>query len=1346
MDKPGRSFLQKVDIPAILGQFLINLRLEDLVIELIQNELDAFSPSTVISFEEDRLTCEGLGRPVDKNGWTRLEVVAAAGGDIEAKKDGIGMKNHGLRTGFLIGDNIIVQSTGHRVDLTVRPRAQSNKFSPGTWSRVVDSDAPLIGTRITVPYRTQGLVVPSGEIKLEPLSLTQIKQLYESACSEIPTRLLGVLPAGSQSKYSVTLLCENRPEFTVEFQCSPIKRKGNQQLSRRRCFRVHGKAIRELLQEEMVSAFPLYLPKGDSGRIPRFFRRNRRLFGEIAWVVGGSGRLLPSEGILRYPISFPQGQYAAFSDHGFHISGPFIPDIARHGITDGADRNASIINQSRIAFAKLLKNYLLPNYGPRALLLLRRAASPSATAEKKLLAEVVRIGALPVTGKASKHRYTVVNSSRDYWSVTIATFTWKRDVLDKKLMRLAPQDQAFLHYEVPGFVVAGLLNLSSDQEFNARIVSFSEKDVIALLAPADESQYSSRQETNLTATQFEQMLGALRIVQYCADQKKLDATFEKVLLSRGLLSTTKHRERPWQGVYYCHSLIPSIDGVQDPRALDLRLTKLDIFRKGNLKLNKFRLDEYLKRLNFEPAGAENRTLFFEWLGKNYSRLKASTLGKLAEFPFWPTSAGSHTDFRSFCVPKNPRLREILAEVIPQPAKAVLSFPGIKRSNRGALHVRTIPSESELRLWYQNRWRIIDEVVVNGDSGKVQKCLDELERDIALLIKDKRLSRISAQIASGHQTLSRSNDITPVKELHSLTAPVKACRLLPNDMIAGRYQSVYRSLGARQRPSPEAIRRVLGQNPTDGDLLYRRLEAFKLGDGILRELSSDPIILLDGTAVEPESLTLPGQIDLWGDWKCQWKPKYLTPERQDLLLKIGVVRQVLSEQLSQDFFIWISSQSLDVQRQHLPQVMRHLRDRQRGPLKWWSHFPQLPCLPVRGKDDYFALACFSRVTSQKGYYFLPDFPELQDELLKRDSSRKLVITDLEGIQGSLFAPLRQAGIKSLRVNVGRPTRLYTSGEAQPILPELQQILIKLQSEQIITELPKRLELHGVPSDHLRPNWRLSVKKLKGIRVAPDLRGVFSIGGRNYDIPLPSGVDDSGLVWLVPSRNIVMGLFEALAAHVLREEAGPLSPYGLLKAIELPFSSIRYSRAKQQTEAEVPDGSQGEHLDSELHKSHGINETDLQPSAPEPSPFDLTPIRPSPPVERKYVKKRPRPTSSTALLRGAVQEQEQIRQLKEDHYSWHCQACLGKYDVSVAIPPYTYLVLDRYRRANVQAAHIDQLRSKGIQGAWNLLVLCNYHHYLLGDRLTRQLVLTGLNFAKAAQRKFPLDHECSTFLLQ
>jgi hypothetical protein len=845
----GRTLLQKVDIPAVVGQFLANVRLEDLVIELIQNEIDANSPCTVINFERDMLTCEGQGSSIDKKGWDRLDVVAAAGGDVEAKIDGIGAKNHGLRTGFLLGDNIIVQSAGQRIDLTVRPDGLKGRFSPGTWSRVIDPDAPKMGTRITILYRTADLEVPSGEnFRLKPLSFTQVQELFKSACSEIPSRLIGVLPAGSHSKYRVTLARENCPEFVVEFQCSPMKRKGNRHLSRRRCFLIHDKDIRELLREEMVSVFPLQLPKGDVGRMSRFFRRNRRVFGEISWGVDGKGRPLPCAGMLRYPIGFPQGDHAAFSCHGFHISGPFIPDTARHGITDSAGRNTSIISQGRVAFARLLKQYLLPHYGPRALLLLRRLGHPSETAEKKLLTEVVRTGALPVTGKASKHRYTVVNSSRSDWSVTIATFTWKRDILEKKLMTLAPLEQALLHHEVPDFIVAGLLELSSEQEFKARIIYFSEKDVMALLAPADESQYTSRQEANLTSTQFEQRLEALRIVQYCIDQKKLDATSERALLNRGLLPTTKAREGPWQRVYYCHTLIPSIDGVQDPKALDLRLTKLNIFRNGNLKLKRFRLDEYLKKLDFTPAGAKYRTLFFEWLGKNYSYLKASTLGKLAEFPFWPTADGSHSDFRSFCVPRDSRLREMLAETIPQPNKAVLSFPGLKHSNRGSLHLRTIPSESELRSWYQKRRRVLDEIAVNGEPAeKLENCLNQLEHDLAILLKHNRLSRIFAQIASDHKTLSRFHHLIPVPQLHSPTGLVQACRLLPNDVIAGPYYALYRALGASQKPFPDALRRALRENLVDGDLLYRRLEAFRSGGGVLKDLAIEAVAKLSRTA-------------------------------------------------------------------------------------------------------------------------------------------------------------------------------------------------------------------------------------------------------------------------------------------------------------------------------------------------------------------------------------------------------------------------------------------------------------------------------------------------------------------
>jgi len=110
----------RIDKAAVVGQFLRDLDVADLVVELVQNELDAGSTRTVIDFGERALTCEGNGRPIDRKGWSRLETLLGAGGDVEAKQDGIGSKNHGLRSAFLLGDRIGVQSDGLRVDMTVR--------------------------------------------------------------------------------------------------------------------------------------------------------------------------------------------------------------------------------------------------------------------------------------------------------------------------------------------------------------------------------------------------------------------------------------------------------------------------------------------------------------------------------------------------------------------------------------------------------------------------------------------------------------------------------------------------------------------------------------------------------------------------------------------------------------------------------------------------------------------------------------------------------------------------------------------------------------------------------------------------------------------------------------------------------------------------------------------------------------------------------------------------------------------------------------------------------------------------------------------------------------------------
>lgn len=111
----SREFQQKADLPAVLGQFLANAKLDDLVVELVQNEIDGGSSRTVIRFSDVALVCEGNGQFIDAPGWNRLEMVLGAGGKVPAKKDGIGAKNHGLRTGFWLGDEIQVQSDGKRV-------------------------------------------------------------------------------------------------------------------------------------------------------------------------------------------------------------------------------------------------------------------------------------------------------------------------------------------------------------------------------------------------------------------------------------------------------------------------------------------------------------------------------------------------------------------------------------------------------------------------------------------------------------------------------------------------------------------------------------------------------------------------------------------------------------------------------------------------------------------------------------------------------------------------------------------------------------------------------------------------------------------------------------------------------------------------------------------------------------------------------------------------------------------------------------------------------------------------------------------------------------------------------
>ena len=62
----------------------------------------------------------------------RLRQVVGAGGRVPPKPDGIGAKNHGLRTGYWLGDEIIVRSAGKRMRFALfgdGPKKPPNPFA-----------------------------------------------------------------------------------------------------------------------------------------------------------------------------------------------------------------------------------------------------------------------------------------------------------------------------------------------------------------------------------------------------------------------------------------------------------------------------------------------------------------------------------------------------------------------------------------------------------------------------------------------------------------------------------------------------------------------------------------------------------------------------------------------------------------------------------------------------------------------------------------------------------------------------------------------------------------------------------------------------------------------------------------------------------------------------------------------------------------------------------------------------------------------------------------------------------------------------------------------------------------
>ena len=128
-------------------------------------------------------------------------MILGAGDEVPAKRSRFGVKNHGLKAAFTIGDEIRLMSSGQTIVQTLYAKGRNMPPHPGASEHPMeDPQAPTKGCRVIVQYRDADLEPTQGEaIKLDAVDVDEIETLFESACASLPEQFAGIVSPGDHA-------------------------------------------------------------------------------------------------------------------------------------------------------------------------------------------------------------------------------------------------------------------------------------------------------------------------------------------------------------------------------------------------------------------------------------------------------------------------------------------------------------------------------------------------------------------------------------------------------------------------------------------------------------------------------------------------------------------------------------------------------------------------------------------------------------------------------------------------------------------------------------------------------------------------------------------------------------------------------------------------------------------------------------------------------------------------------------------------------------------------------------------------------------------------------------------
>ncbi len=348
-DSIAEQFARGHDFPAILR-------------ELIQNEYDAGGSSIEVTLEPDALRVRGTGAVIGPDGWKRLSVVMGTGRvtgpeqeKVEPKKNGIGSKNFGLRSLFVMGNSIHIRSGGFTSVLDLRAGVDR---SP----RLDSESRGVPGVEIYVPYRT----ARSGS--LEPFTVEAEELALESAAASLGPALLKLAVPGARKSVERLTLRSVRLDRVLEWSQRAVLLRCRLRSIKaiRRTVRFMDSLLGERTEQEIEFSSTVRIPPDQRGRdIPDYYRRPGGRITISLSIATRRGRA--RAGVIGgwfYPIGV-QGQSTGTA---LSVSAPFEMNEDRTALvpTSGSTWNRWLLDEAVSLTMKLLKDDWWPRFGADA--------------------------------------------------------------------------------------------------------------------------------------------------------------------------------------------------------------------------------------------------------------------------------------------------------------------------------------------------------------------------------------------------------------------------------------------------------------------------------------------------------------------------------------------------------------------------------------------------------------------------------------------------------------------------------------------------------------------------------------------------------------------------------------------------------------------------------------------------------------------------------------------------------------------------------------------------------------------------------------------------------------------